>query len=88
MANETFITKRITNQDVYDELLAQRKIKEDILAQAKLTNGRVTKLEKRSIGNWVSNHPYKFAGFVIVFLATVISDIRHPLIAFIMKLWL
>ena len=62
---DTFI--EITHKDVYDELKGQRKIQEDILVQAKETNGRVTKLEGKSLGLWISNHPLKFAGGLLLF---------------------
>jgi len=56
-----------------------------IKIQTTLTNGRVTKLEKHSIGVWIRNHPYKFAGMVICFVSIitpiVISDFRQPLLA-------
>lgn len=86
MEEETFIQKRITNQDVYDELMGQREIQNQILTQAKKTNGRVTELEARSIGVWIKVHPIKFAMFVVIFMGIVISDIRHPLIALITNL--
>jgi len=85
--NKTFVTKRITNQHIYDLLQATHD-------QAKKTNGRVTILEeenktmkRRSVGHWIGEHPFKFSGYVMIFFAVVISDIRHPLISSIIKLW-
>lgn len=88
MEEETFINKRITHKDVYQELLKQRKIQNDILEQAKKTNGRVTKLEGSSIGLWIANHPFKFTTFVVVLMSFLISDLRHPIIDFIASLFL
>jgi hypothetical protein len=65
LGDDTFI--EITHADVYNELKDQRKIQEATLAQAKATNGRVTRLEGRSIGLWVSSHPFKFAGGLLIF---------------------
>jgi hypothetical protein len=86
MDNDTFITKEITNHDVYKELVKQGKVQNQILEQAKKTNGRVTKLEKISIGMWIACHPVRFAMFCMVFMGVVISDIRHPLVSFLMSL--
>ncbi len=85
--DKTFVTKRITNQHIYDLLQATHD-------QAKITNGRVSILEeetknikKRSVGHWIGEHPFKFSGYCLVFFSLVISDIRHPIIEAFMKLW-
>lgn len=85
MEEETFISKRITNKEVYEELMEQRVIQNKILTQAKRTNGRVTELEKRSWGVWVKVHPIKFAMFVVVICSVLISDFRHPIVDLITK---
>lgn len=36
----------------------------EILEQAKLTNGRVTSIEKKSFGVWVHKYPFKFAAII------------------------
>ena len=56
--------------------------------QTKKTNGRVTRLESQSLGRWVSNHPFKFSIGVLVTIATVISDLRHPIIAALTNLFI
>lgn len=56
---DVFITKEITNSDIFDKLEEMHKVQVGILEQATKTNGRVTKLEARSIGNWIANHPFK-----------------------------
>lgn len=81
--DDTFV--KITNKDIYNELQEQRKIKEEILKQAKLTNGRVTKLEKNSWGNWASQHPIYFGLLVAVILILFISDFRHPVMGFLLN---
>jgi len=63
--DDTFI--EITHKDVYDELKSQRIIHEQTLVQVEATNGRVTKLEEKSVGLWISNHPFKFAGGILIF---------------------
>lgn len=95
MSKDTFITKIITNQDVYDKLVAMEKVQEEILDHAKYTNGKVaenskkiTYIEKRSLGCWIARNPIKFAVYVLVFMSFVISDVRHPLIELITKLFI
>ena len=78
-----FIT--ITNKDIYDELKDHKEIQKEILAHAKITNGRVTKLEARSLGMWIAAHPFKFTGFVLVFVSVVISDVRQPVLDLVGK---
>lgn len=70
----TFV--KITNKDVYKKLLEMEQVQDEILNHAKITNGRVTKLEARSIGNWVAQHPYKFAAICIVIATLFITDIE------------
>ena len=86
MEEETFITKKVTHKDVYDELLSQRDIQHAILEQAKKTNGRVTKLEKRSIGAWIGNHPFKFVSGAVTIIAVLVSDSREIAIDIIKSL--
>lgn len=42
---DTFVQVRVTNKDIYSMLKKQGMVQDEILEQAKLTNGRVTKLE-------------------------------------------
>lgn len=86
MDEETFISKRITNKDVYEELMSQKKVQNEILEHAKFTNGKIAdaiakidSVKKRSVGWWIAEHPFKFAIFILVLFSFVISDIRHPL---------
>ena len=74
------VFKEITNEDIYKELQEIKEMGIKTHDQACRTNGRVTALEKKSIGMWVSQNPLKFAMYVLVFFSFVISDIRHPLI--------
>lgn len=65
--DEPHITETITLHDIYDLLKATHD-------QACKTNGRVSKLEKRSIGNWIAEHPYKFGLFLII-LSSALNSI-------------
>ena len=42
---------------------------------------------KRSIGRWIGEHPYRFTVFVMGFTALVISDLRHPIWGFFIKVF-
>ena len=86
MKKEEFMT--ITNKDIYEEIQHVKAVGEQTLAQALKTNGRVTDLEKKSIGVWISRHPFKFAMYVMIFFAFVISDIRHPMLELIKNLFI
>lgn len=84
MKDKTFI--EITNKDIYEKLNKNTEITHEILAQAKLTNGRVTTLEKTSTGMWIRNHPIKFTLCIVSLSSLFISDIREPLVDVLFKL--
>ena len=86
--SENFLTKTITNQDIYDELLSLKAITTATHEQACNTNGRVTIIERVSIGLWIARHPFKFAGILMIFFALVISDIRHPVFDLVKNLFI
>jgi len=52
----------------------------EILEHAKFTNGRLAKVEAKSLGLWITNHPFQFTAYVLVAVSVLISDIRHPVI--------
>ena len=83
MTNRDDTFMNITNKDVYEKVMEQSKTLNEILEHARLTNGRVNKLECKSIGVWIANNPFKFTVFIIVLLSIIISDFRHPMIAFL-----
>ena len=76
-------TVKYTNKNIMDKLQEQDTTLSEILAHAKVTNGRVNRLEKLGVGIWISEHPFKFALFLMAFTAVVISDIRQPLLKLI-----
>ena len=78
---DVFMTTEITNIEIY-------KLLKDTHKQTVKTNGRVSVLEKKSLGLWFSNHPFKFALAFMMFTVIVISDLRHPLVEFIMKMFI
>ena len=72
--NKTFF--RVTQQMIYDKLIALEEKSHLIHEQTTRTNGRVTHLEKTSVGLWVEQHPYYFAGallFIVVIIFTTDS---------------
>jgi hypothetical protein len=81
---------QITNETIYNEMKAfhdkNEKQLNQILEQARLTNGRVTRLENVGLGMWIRNNPFKFAAGCILFVMIFISDIRHPIIELIKTL--
>lgn len=95
MAKEVFLHKEITNQDVYKELIKQGKVQKEILEHAKYTNGQVAKnlkaiedIKNKSIGIWITRHPFRFAVGLLVVIAILISDIRHPIFDLLAKLFI
>lgn len=84
--NGDFIVK-YTNKDIMKKLDDMDEKIDKVHEQALKTNGRVNNLELKSIGLWISNNPFKFAIGLLAFTAIVISDIRHPVIEFLLKLF-
>jgi hypothetical protein len=82
MAKEKpFITKKITNTDIYQMLLELQKnqeedntIHKEILAEAKKTNGRITTLEKYSLYHLIKRNPIQ--AIIITISATVLFVIH------------
>ena len=73
-------TVKYTTRDVVDKIEKlnsqslkrdeeQNKILNNILEQTRLTNGRVTALEKVSIGVWIAKNPFKFTLIVLVIMS-------------------
>lgn len=83
--NEDFIV-RYTNKHIMEKLESIEDNVKAVHKQASITNGRVTHLEKKSVGNWISNNTFKFVIYTLIFICIVISDIRHPLIKFLVGL--
>jgi len=73
-------------KSVMDKLSDQDDTLTKIHKQVKATNGRVTTLEKVGIGIWIRNNPFKFTLGALTLFSIVISDIRHPILAFIQSL--
>lgn len=77
---------RYTNKDIVEKIEALHDLQTKTYAQTKATNGRVTLIENKSLGLWISNNSLKFVMYVLLFTVVVISDIRHPLIELILNL--
>lgn len=100
---KTFLNKKITHEMVYREVIKQGKVQKEILEHARFTNGKIAKAIKEidliheimetkadkmySIGEWIRNHPFRFAIGLMVVLSILISDIRHPLFEMLVKLF-
>ena len=83
----------ITNVMIYDKIVqleedarVDRKTGEKTLGHAIETNGQVKLLKRFSVGLWVRNNPLKFTGIVLVTFSILVSDIRHPLVSFLVSL--
>lgn len=83
--NVTYTVKELV-KEIYEKQEELREIQLQTLEQAKRTNGRVTVLEKKSVGLWITNNPIKFVIYVLLFIAFVISDLRQPLFMFLVGL--
>ena len=70
---------RITNKDIYAELKQMHKTVEDVLEQARYTNGRVTKLERKSLGLWVERNPIKFTIIIVALVSVFAIDAKEGL---------
>ena len=74
---------RITQRQVYDEVVSMQKnhrddmefIKDKLVKiehHAEQTNGRVTNLEKVSVGKYARDHPFKTSQFVLYSVVVII----------------
>jgi hypothetical protein len=73
------VFKEITNEDIYSQLQELTCLAKATHEQACKTNGRVTNLEKRSLGMWIARHPFKFTIGVIVFISLMTAETREAL---------
>jgi hypothetical protein len=80
------VFKEITNEDIYSELQHLKEVGQRTLEQATRTNGRVTNLEKRSLGMWIARHPFKFTIGVIVFISLMTAETREALFNYAQRL--
>jgi len=94
MAKQTFITKKITNEDIYDMLKKQGKVQIETLEHAKVTNGNVANnlksiqsLEGKSMGVWIHKNPFKFTSLAVAFFAVMMLDLPQPLFAIVKSLF-
>ena len=72
-------------EKIHTETQAQSLKLDAINTQVQLTNGRVTKLEKQSLGAWIYSHPFKSAIILTGTILCVISDFRQPILESIFK---
>lgn len=81
MTKDSF-TVKYTNKDIIEKLEDLKGIQESCIG----CDRRVTVIERQSVGLWISNNPFKFMLFCLCFVSLVISDLRHPLISFLVGL--
>ena len=80
------VFKEITNEDIYSQLQELTCLAKATHEQACKTNGRVTNLEKRSLGMWIARHPFKFTIGVIVFISLMTAETREALFNYAQRL--
>jgi len=66
-----------TNKEIFEAISENQKISEEILSEAKTTNGRLSRVESKSLGIWISNHPIKFVVIALVIVLGLIAESRH-----------
>lgn len=71
----------LTVKELLKEIRADQKEHRQLLQgiheQVQRTNGRVTALEKSSIGAWAKRHPVKMAVITAGVVLFLVSDTRH-----------
>jgi hypothetical protein len=73
------VFKEITNEDIYRTLQEVKELGEKTHSQACKTNGRVSYLEKKSIGIWIANHPFKFTILIIILISLLTPETREAI---------
>lgn len=73
-------TVEYTTKDIMDRLESQTDLLHEIRAEAKKTNGRITRLEKRSVGMLISNNPWKAIIIAILVSLLLIYESRTLLV--------
>jgi len=84
---DTDFNVRYTNRDIMEKLNKQDATLDDIRLHVQLTNGRVSTLETKSLGVWISNNPFKFAMMFLSFFAVFLPEIREPLLLLMKRIF-
>lgn len=84
--SDNVLTVTISGRDIMDKLESQDVILNKIHNQSKITNGRVTVLENRSLGLWISNNIMKFTFGMILIFSLISQPTREFAIKIITKL--
>lgn len=83
------MTDGFTVKEIVQQIYTKQETMDDkidkIHSQVKLTNSRVTSLEKRSIGMWIGDNPLKFASLLIVVITVLLTESRTFLIGSFFK---
>lgn len=79
-SSKDFMT--ITNKDIWQKLLSLEGVITATHDQALKTNGRVTAIEARSIGIWISNHPIRFAALCVFAISLIQPEARDAVFQF------
>jgi len=85
--DDEILIHKVTGNEIYKHMKSMDVSLKNISIQTEKTNGRVTELEKRSIGMWIRNHPMKFTAFVLFMLMFLVQETRSFATSTIMKLF-
>ena len=81
------LTIELTAKDIMGHFDRIHKKQDEIHDEVKRTNGRVTRIEAKSVGVWIAANPFKFTFYTLMTLVLLVSDTRGPILSAIAGLF-